>query len=215
VGSVRYLFDSIMVDAERRVLLRSGSHVHVPPKVFALLLFLIHQRPRAVAKADLMAHLWPDTFVSDATLASLVADVREAIGDTGREGRIIRTLHRFGYAFVADVTLNTDSDADRPVLGWLLGESWRLPLHAGEIVLGREGDGVVPLPSDSVSRRHAALVMEGRSATVRDLGSKNGTFVDDVRVHEPTALRDGARMRLGTVVLTFRAGAGASATKTV
>ena len=212
---MRYLFDSIIVDADRRLLLRSGSHVHLPPKAFALLLFLIDQRPSAVAKADLMSHLWPDTFVSDATLVSLIADVREAIGDTGREARIVRTLHRFGYAFVADVMLNSDAEADRPVLGWLLGETWRLPLHAGEIVLGREGDGVVPLPSSSVSRRHAALVMEDRFATVRDLGSKNGTFVDDVRVHEPIALRDGARVKLGTVVLTFRAGAGASSTETI
>ena len=212
---MRYLFDSIIVDADRRLLLRSGSQVHQAPKAFTLLLFLIHQRPSAVAKADLMSHLWPDTFVSDATLASLVADVREAIGDTGREARIIRTLHRFGYAFVADVELNSGDDVDRPVLGWLLGESWRLPLHAGEIVLGREGEGVVPLASGSVSRRHAALVMEGRSATVRDLGSKNGTFVDNVRVDEPIALRDGARVRLGTLVLTFRAGAGASSTETI
>jgi DNA-binding winged helix-turn-helix (wHTH) protein len=212
---VRYLFESTIVDADRRLLVRSGSHVHLPPKAFALLLFLIQQRPSAVSKADLMSHLWPDTFVSDATLASLVADVREAIGDTGRDARIIRTLHRFGYAFVADVELNAGAHADRPVLGWLLGESWRLPLHTGEIVLGREGEGVVPLPSGSVSRRHAALVMDGHLATVRDLGSKNGTFVDDVRVDEPTALRDGARLRLGTVVLTFRGASDASSTETV
>jgi len=212
---MRYLFETNVVDDDQRLLLRSGSEVHLPPKAFALLLFLIQRRPGAVAKADLMAHLWPDTFVSDATLASLVADVREAVGDTGRDGRIIRTLHRFGYAFVADVELHAGAEPDRAVLGWLLGESWRLPLHAGEVVLGREGDGVVPLPSGSVSRRHAALVMEDRAAIVRDLGSKNGTFVDDVRASEPIALRDGARVRLGTLVLTFRAGTSASSTETV
>jgi hypothetical protein len=163
-----------------------------------------------------MEHLWPDTFVSEATLASLVADVREAIGDTGREARIIRTLHRFGYAFVADVELNVaEDDDDRPVLGWLLGDSWRLPLRGGEIVLGREGEGVVPLPSSSVSRRHATLIMNGRSATITDLGSKNGTFVDDVRADVATALRDGAQVRLGTLVLTFRTGGRASTTDTV
>jgi hypothetical protein len=196
--------------------LRCGAAVHFPPKFFALLLFLIGRRPNAVSKADLMEHLWPDTFVSEATLASLVADVREAIGDTGREARIIRTLHRFGYAFVADVELNVaEDDDDRPVLGWLLGDSWRLPLRGGEIVLGREGEGVVPLPSSSVSRRHATLIMNGRSATITDLGSKNGTFVDDVRADVATALRDGAQVRLGTLVLTFRTGGRASTTDTV
>ena len=212
---MRYLFESVVVDADSRRLLRGGADVHLPPKAFALLLFLIGQRPNAVAKADLMTHLWPDTFVSDATLASLVADVREAIGDTGREARVIRTLHRFGYAFVADVELHVAADEGRPVLGWLLGESWRLPLHGGEIVLGREGDGVVPLPSVSVSRRHAAIVMDGRSATVRDLGSKNGTFVDEVRADAAIALRDGAQLRLGTLTLIFRTGSGASSTQTV
>ena len=71
-----YLFESVVVDADRRRLQRGGTDVHLPPKAFALLLFLIEQRPNAVTKADLMAHIWPDTFVSDATLASLVADVR-------------------------------------------------------------------------------------------------------------------------------------------
>jgi DNA-binding winged helix-turn-helix (wHTH) protein len=212
---VRYLFESVVVDAERRQLLRNGAEVHLPPKAFALLLFLIGHRPNAVAKADVMAHVWPDTFVSDATLTSLVADIREAIGDTGRDARIIRTLHRFGYAFIADMELSVAADDVRPVLGWLLGDSWRLPLRSGEIVLGREGDGVVPLPSSSVSRRHAAIVMDGRSATVTDLGSKNGTFVDDVRADAATALRDGAQVRLGTLVLTFRTGSGASSTETV
>jgi hypothetical protein len=148
-------------------------------------------------------------------LAGLVADVREAIADTGREARVIRTLHRFGYAFIADVELNVAKEEIRPVLGWLIGESWRLPLHGGEIVLGREGDGVVPLPSGSVSRRHAAIVMEGRTATVKDLGSKNGTFVDDIRADGAIVLRDGARVRLGTLVLIYRSGSGASTTETV
>jgi DNA-binding winged helix-turn-helix (wHTH) protein len=212
---VRYLFEAAVVDTDRRCLQRGGSDVHLPAKAFALLLFLIEHRPNAVSKADLMSHLWPDTFVSDATLASLVSDVREALGDTGRQARVIRTLHRFGYAFVADLELQSADDERRPVLGWLLGESWRLPLHGGDIVLGREGDGVVPLPSASVSRRHAVIALEGRAATVTDLGSKNGTFVDDVRADAPTALRDGARLRLGTLVLTFRTGTGASSTETV
>lgn len=212
---MRYVFESVVVDAERRQLLRNGAEVHLPPKAFALLLFLIGHRPNAVAKADVMAHVWPDTFVSDATLASLVSDIREAIGDAGREARIIRTLHRFGYAFVADLEVGVVPDDARPVLGWLLGESWRLPLRSGEIVLGREGDGVVPLPSPSVSRRHAAIVFDGRSATVTDLGSKNGTFVDEVRADAALALRDGAHLRLGTLVLTFRTGSGASSTETV
>jgi len=212
---VRYRFDTVVVDTDRRQLLRSGHEVHFSPKALGLLLFLIQRRPNAVSKAELMSHLWPDTFVADATLASLVADVREAIGDTGKAPRMIRTLHRFGYSFVAEIEQDVAATSEQPVLAWLIGEAWRLPLHAGEIILGREGDGIVPLPSASVSRRHAAVVIEGGCATLRDLGSKNGTFVDEVRVTEAIALRDGARVRLGTLQCTYRAATGASSTETV
>ncbi len=63
---------------------------------------------------------------------------------------------------------------------------------------------MVPLPSPSVSRQHAALVLEGTAARLRDLGSKNGTFVDEMRVERPTALRDGARLRFGTLHVIYR-----------
>jgi DNA-binding winged helix-turn-helix (wHTH) protein len=107
VFAVQYRFEAIVVDADRRQLLRTGDEVHLSPKAFELLLFLLHRRPKAVSKAELMAHLWPDTFVADATLTSLVADVRDAIGDTGRLPRVIRTLHRFGYSFAAEISNST------------------------------------------------------------------------------------------------------------
>ena len=82
------------------------------------------------------------------------------------------------------------------------------------IFLGREGEGVVPLPSPGVSRQHAAVIVEGTAARLRDLGSKNGTFVDDLRIERPTALRDGARLRFGTLEVTYRSIDGTSSTDT-
>jgi DNA-binding winged helix-turn-helix (wHTH) protein len=215
VFAVRYLFDAIVLDADRRQLMRSGNEIHVSPKALNLLLFLIQRRPNAVSKGELMSHLWPDTFVSDATLASLVADVREALGDTGRAPRIIRTLHRFGYSFVADIEQDAAGTSRQPAHGWLIGEGWRLSLHEGEVVLGRESDGVITVPSAGVSRRHAAVVINHAGVVVKDLGSKNGTFVDGVRVEDAVALRDGARLKLGTMELTYRSAAGASSTETL
>jgi len=58
--------------------------------------------PRHCRKDDLYTHLWPDTFVVDANLANLIADIRSAVGDRAHEPRIIRTVHGFGCAFVAD-----------------------------------------------------------------------------------------------------------------
>lgn len=200
---MRFRFDTVVIDGDRRIVTRDAAEVHVAPKTFDCLVLLLSRAPNAVSKTELMAALWPDTHVSDATLTGVVADARAALGDAGRSSRTIRTLHRFGYAFTAQVERDVAGDAAGPVLGWLVADTWRLPLRGGETVLGREGDGVVPLPSASVSRKHAALVIEGTAARVQDLGSKNGTFVDGVRAEPAIALRDGARLRFGTLEVVY------------
>lgn len=91
-----------MFDADTREVFRAGKPVHVSPKAFALLEALIERRPKAISKDELHKLLWPDTFVSDANLPNLVAELRETLGDDAHESRIIRTVPRFGYAFHAD-----------------------------------------------------------------------------------------------------------------
>ena len=212
---MRFKFDQFVIDGDRRMVWRGGDEIHVAPKTLDLLLSLLSRAPNAVSKAELMTALWPDTHVSDATLIGVVADAREALGDDGHAGRLIRTVHRFGYAFAGHLEREAGSASSEPVLGWLITDAWRLPLRSGEIVLGREGEGVVPLPSPSVSRQHAALTIEGTAARLRDLGSKNGTFVDEMRVERPTALRDGARVRFGTLEVIYRTASATSSTETV
>jgi DNA-binding winged helix-turn-helix (wHTH) protein len=212
-------FDDVVVSVHTRELFRSQRPVHLAPKAFDLLLLLIARRPNAVSKSEILSQVWPETHVSDATLTSVISDVREAIGDDARAPRRIRTLHRFGYAFAADMVQQRsdpeDASAGRSTMGWLVAESWRVPIYEGEMVFGREGEDVVPLPAASVSRRHAALVVERGRALLRDLGSKNGTFVDGVRLAEPIALHDGSRLRFGTFEAIFRAANGAVSTETV
>lgn len=211
---MRFRFDTYVIDGDRRLLLRDGAEVHIAPKTLDFLLAIVQRAPNAVSKAELMAALWRDTHVSDATLTSVVADAREALADDGKTPRLIRTVHRFGYAFSGQLDRET-GDSSEPVLGWLMADTWRLPLRAGETILGREGDGVVALPSPSVSRQHAAVIVEGTAARLRDLGSKNGTFVDEVKVDQPIALRDGARLRFGSLEMTYRSAAHTSPTDTV
>jgi DNA-binding winged helix-turn-helix (wHTH) protein len=212
---VQFKFEQFIIDGDRRVVARAGEEVHVAPKTLDFLLTLLGRAPNAVSKAELMTVLWPDTHVSDATLTGVVADAREALGDDGRAARLIRTVHRFGYAFTGTLEREAAPGTSEPVLGWLIADSWRLPLRSGETILGREGEGVVPLPSPSVSRQHAALIIEGTAARLRDLGSKNGTFVDEIRVEGPTALRDGASVRLGTLTLIYRSVDRTSTTDTI
>lgn len=212
---MRFKCDQFVIDGDRRVVMRGGHEVHVAPKTLEFLLALLTRAPNAVSKSELMAALWPDTHVSDATLTGVVADAREALSDDGRDPKMIRTLHRFGYVFAGQIEREMGADPAAPVLGWLITDMWRLPLRSGETILGREGDGVVALPSPSVSRQHAAVTIEGTAARLRDLGSKNGTFVDEMRVEHPVALCDGARLRFGTLEVTYRAASLSTSTDTV
>src|SRR5436309_4054140 len=88
----RICFGPFTLDAETRQLTQgSDQHpVHLSPKAYELLAFLIDVRPRAIAKGELHERLWPSTFVSDATLASVVGELRQALGERGRHARFLR-----------------------------------------------------------------------------------------------------------------------------
>ena len=98
-----YHFGDYEFDPDRRVLLRGATPVRLEPKVFDLLLFLILHRARVVPKATLVRELWPDSYVTTASLTRLVKEARRAVGDDGRRQRVIQTVHRIGYRFVAAV----------------------------------------------------------------------------------------------------------------
>src|SRR5262245_44006549 len=99
---MRVRFGSFVLDSDTRELLSGGAPRPLSTKALQLLLLLVEQRPRALSKTELYQHLWPTSFVVDANLVNLMAEVREALGDHPREPRFIRTVHRFGYAFCAD-----------------------------------------------------------------------------------------------------------------
>jgi DNA-binding winged helix-turn-helix (wHTH) protein len=201
---VRLRFGRITFDADTRQLLRGEAEVHLSPKAFELLKVLVHNRPRALSKNELHEHLWPATFVSEANLASLIAEVRQALEDPARHSRFIRTAHRFGYAFCAEQTPTADAGLiEFASFCWLLNEGRRLPLRSGENILGRDDDGI-RIDSATVSRRHARISISRGEALLEDLGSKNGTFVRGERVLVPVRLNDGDEIRTGSVVFRFR-----------
>src|ERR1700752_4592680 len=100
IGTV-YEFGSFRLDTAKRLLTRDGEHLTLPPKTFDLLLLLVESRGRVFAKKELMAALWPDTFVEDANLAFQVSALRKALGGEGIEW--IETLPRYGYRFAGEV----------------------------------------------------------------------------------------------------------------
>jgi predicted component of type VI protein secretion system len=80
-----------------------------------------------------------------------------------------------------------------------------------DAVIGREGTDVV-LQDPEVSRRHAAIRVQGDGVAIEDLGSTNGTFVNDERIEGTRALRDGDTVRFGNTVWVLRAAAVSDAT---
>jgi len=90
---------SLTLDSDRHLLLRGDDPVHLSTKAFQLLSLLVENRPRAMSKDELQRALWPDTFVSDTSLTTLVNEIRTQLDDSAREHRLIRTVHGFGYAF--------------------------------------------------------------------------------------------------------------------
>jgi pSer/pThr/pTyr-binding forkhead associated (FHA) protein len=86
----------------------------------------------------------------------------------------------------------------------VLWEGVTFSLGQGENVLGRVEEGAVFVDEASVSRRHARIVVAGETATLEDLGSRNGTWLGTKRLAEPASLGDGDSFRLGSALLEFR-----------
>ena len=100
---MRYLFEDYTLDTERRELRRGEAIVSVAPQVFDLLDYLVSNRERVVSKDNLISAIWNGRCVSDAALTTRLNVARSALGDTGEEQRLIKTLPRKGFRFVGAV----------------------------------------------------------------------------------------------------------------
>src|SRR5580693_2248782 len=105
---VKFAFDGHTLDTERRELFRGDRQVALQPQVFDLLVYLTQNRDRVVSKDDLIALVWGGRIVSDSTLTSRINAARTAVGDSGKEQKLIRTIPRKGFRFVGDVTEQLD-----------------------------------------------------------------------------------------------------------
>jgi DNA-binding winged helix-turn-helix (wHTH) protein len=205
---VRLYFRDCVLDTGVRTVTRAGERLALSPKAFRLLEVLVERRPNAVSHEELRQRLWPDVQVGGTTLARLVSEVRTALGDTNENEEIIRTVHRFGYAFAATATdpdeRLPETGAPRYAIRW---GSQLVPLAAGENVFGRAGDVLITLPSSKVSRRHARIVISGDRAVLEDLGSRNGTYLGNRRIESAVDLKNGDRIGIGPALLIFCSGA--------
>jgi len=203
---MRVRFAPFTLDSGRQQLFADGRDVALSPKAFEVLQLLIEHRPDVVDKQTIATRVWPDTHVSDASLTVVVAEIRRALGDATESPRFIRTAHRRGYAFIADV--EETEPGGRPIgqaRFWVVVNDKTVVLPAGETVIGRDPGCGVWVNVASVSGRHARIVVRGRAATIEDLQSTNGTFVRGARIRDRVDLHDGDVVRLGEVPITFGA----------
>ena len=218
---MRFLFDDHELDVSARLLQRRGVAVPLTPKAFQLLELLLRRRPAVVSKDEVYASLWPGTFVAEANIPNLIAEIRSALGDSARRPRYVRTAHRAGYAFAGSAVETTRGGAapqaapapaaaaaepgprDRLMCS-LVGDGRTIPLHDGKHVVGRGADCDLQVASAAVSRRHATLFVRGTRAVIQDLESRNGTFVRGRRIKRAAELHDGDRVRVGDVAFVFR-----------
>jgi DNA-binding winged helix-turn-helix (wHTH) protein len=201
--SLRLCFRDCVLDTGTRALTRGGVAVPLSPKTFRLLEVLMERRPNAVPHDALRALLWPDAVTGGTTLARVVNDLRTALGDGDDAEPIIRTVHRFGYAFAAVTT--EDVTVTRVALCAIKWGSLFVPLTHGGHVIGRASTSVITVPSSKVSRQHSRLTVSEERTLIEDLGSHNGTYVNDERIAAPVTLKHGDRIGIGPAVMIFSA----------
>jgi hypothetical protein len=153
------------------------------------------ERPRAIPKEDLLQALWPDAFVTDGSLSQLVTEIRQALDDSAREPKYVRTVHRYGYAFCGEAHEDVPTAAGRTSDCFVVWRGQEIPLLHGQNVIGRDPDSRIRLVSTKASRRH-------------------GTYVGDQRIANQSALADGDHIVIGDEVIVFCSSAPATTTRT-
>jgi DNA-binding winged helix-turn-helix (wHTH) protein len=211
-------FAGCTLDTDARRLFRGRREVHFSPKAYELLTLLVERRPRALSKAELLEHVWAGVFVTDASLARVINEIRRGLGDHARAAQVVRTVHGFGYAFDASVDAAAGGEPGVPpgdqAACWLRARGRDFALADGEHIVGRDAGLAVRLDSPKVSRRHARVVVCGTQATLEDLGSKNGTFIHGQRIAGRVPLKPGDAIRVGGFRMVFHVSTASVSTET-
>ncbi len=97
-----FVFGEWELDAGLYELRRNGTASRIEPQVFDFLHFLIRHRDRVVSRDEMVDAIWGGRVVSEATISTCLKAARQAVGDDGREQRLIRTVHGRGFRFVGE-----------------------------------------------------------------------------------------------------------------
>ena len=204
-----HAFGEFVFDAKARLLTHRAEPVHLTAKACELLQLLASRRPEAVSKKEIHTQLWPDTFVSDVSLTTLIFELRAALGESARAPRFVRTVHGFGYAF--QVSGGAEGQDATPFC--VIHDGREIALKRGENLIGRSRDCAVRLDSTRVSRHHARITVDGEAALIEDCGSHNGTAVGGDKIKGRVRLKDGDDIAIAGISVLFRVVEDASGTQ--
>jgi TolB-like protein len=181
---MQFHFADHVLDVTRRELRRSGQSIALEPQVFDLLVHLIYNRNRVVTKDDLLDSVWGGRIVSESTLTSRINAARKAVGDSGEEQRLIRTLPRKGIRFVGDVA---EAQPMEPALPPTLQDRPSIAVLPFDNLSGdREqeyfADGIVEEIITGLSRikwlfvisRNSSFIYKGKPVDVKTVGRELG-----------------------------------------
>lgn len=198
---MRITFDEFVFDTDCRELERDGEPLHLQPKAFQLLQYLIEAAPAAISHAHLYDLLWADTHVVEANLRNLVADIRAVLGDGRKDARYIRTVHGFGYRFVAHAVIDAHPYRSDLVLE---GPTGTYPLNVGPNLVGCDPTADVHIDQPGVLRVHAAIIVCRDEVWIESRGNSRETLVGEQPVTAPARLGAGDVITIGSVSLTLR-----------
>jgi len=210
-----------VLDADKRELHRGGNAISITPQVFDLLDYLIRNRERVLSKDDLIAAIWEGRIVSDAALTTRINVARTAIGDSGEEQRLIKTLPRKGFRFVGAVreaptavAITETAERTRPALA-LPGKPSIAVLPFANLNADPEqeyfADGIVGDIITELSRfselfviaRNSSFQYKGKAVDVRQVGRELGVRY----VLEGSIRRGGDRIRISAQLIDTATGA--------
>ena len=210
---MQFTFYNQTLDTERRELLRDGAPIPVQPQVFDLLVYLVQNRDRVVSKDDLIGLVWGGRSVSDSTFTSRVNAARTAIGDSGRDQKLIRTISRKGLRFVGTVheLSNSIRLADRVAAKGQLPSALPLPDRPAIAVLpfnNMSGEREQDYFSDGISEdiitalsklrwffviaRNSSFTYKGKAVHMKQIGEELGVRY----VLEGSVRKSGDRVRI-------------------
>jgi len=180
-------FDAYAIDTKTRELRRGSELVPVEPQVFDLLVFLIEQRDRVVSKDDLVANVWHGRIVSDSTLTSRINAARKALGDSGEQQNLIRTIARKGFRFIGTLR---EHDTQPKRMPRPAGAASERPAIAVLPFSNMSGDPEQEYFSDGISEdiitalsklrwflviaRNSSFIYKGRTVHLKQVGEELG-----------------------------------------